>query len=66
MKKIMIGLAALVVTIIVALVAAPFLIPVETYKQQIAERTRAATGRTLEIKGDFALSLLPRFESNPP
>lgn len=62
MKKLMIGLAALVIIVIVALVAVPFLIPVETYKQQIAERTRAATGRTLEIKGNFALSLLPRLE----
>ena len=40
MKKILIGLAALVVLVIVILVAAPFFIPVETYKQQIAERRR--------------------------
>lgn len=62
MKKILIGLAALVVLVIVILVAAPFFIPVETYKQQIAERTRDATGRELAIKGDFRLSLLPRLE----
>jgi len=62
MKKLVIGLLALVVIVIVALVTVPFLIPVETYKQQIAERTRAATGRSLEIAGDFSLSLLPRLE----
>lgn len=62
MKKLLIGLVALVVLAVVILVAAPFFIPVDTYKDQIAERTREATGRELEIRGDFALSLLPRFE----
>jgi AsmA protein len=62
MKKLLIGLVALVVLAVVVLVAAPFFIPVDTYKDQIAERTREATGRELEIRGDFALSLLPRFE----
>ena len=74
MKKLAIGLAVLVVIVIAALIAAPFLIPIETFKQQIAERTQAATGRALEIRGEFALSLLPRFElvaqdvvfANPP
>jgi AsmA protein len=62
MKKILIGLAALVVLIVVVLVAAPFLIPVETYKEQIAQGAREATGRELAIKGDFKLSILPRLE----
>ncbi len=62
MKKLLIGLVALVFLAVVILIAAPFFIPVGTYKDQIAERTREATGRELEIRGDFALSLLPRFE----
>jgi AsmA protein len=62
MKKLLIGLGALLVLLVVILVAAPFFIPVETYKEQIAERTREATGRDFEIRGDFGLSLLPRIE----
>lgn len=59
MKKLLISLGILVVLVIAALVAAPFLIPVETYKQQIASATRDATGRELVIGGDFGVSLLP-------
>lgn len=59
MKKLLIGLGVLVVLVVAALVAAPFLIPVETYKQQIASATRDATGRELVIGGDFGVSLLP-------
>jgi len=59
MKKLLIGLGVLVVLAIAALVAAPFLIPVETYKEQIATAARDATGRELTIGGDFGVSLLP-------
>ncbi len=62
MKKLLIGLVALVVLVVVILVAAPFFIPVDTYKDQIAQRTREATGRDFQIRGDFNLSLLPRIE----
>ncbi len=62
MKKLLIGLLAVVVLAVVVLVAAPFFIPIETYKQEIAERTRDATGRELTIGGELSLSLLPRFE----
>lgn len=62
MKKLLIGLAALVVIAVAGLVAAPFFIPVETYKEQIAQAALDATGRELSIKGDFQLSLLPRLE----
>jgi AsmA protein len=62
MKKLLIGLVALVVLVVVILAAAPFFIPVDTYKDQIAQRTREATGRELQIRGDFDLSLLPRIE----
>jgi len=59
MKKLLIGLGVLVVLVIGALIAAPFLIPVETYKTQIAQATRDATGRELTIGGDFGVSILP-------
>ncbi|MFQ5774818.1 MAG: AsmA family protein [Kiloniellaceae bacterium] len=62
MKKVLIGLAAAVVLTLVVLIAAPFLIPVETYKEQIAEVAREATGRELSLKGGLELSVLPRLE----
>jgi len=62
MKKVLIGLAAVVVLAVVALLAAPFFIPVEAYKSQIAQAAKDATGRDLTIQGDMRLSLLPRLE----
>jgi AsmA protein len=62
MKRLLIGLVVVVALVIAVLVAAPFFIPVETYKQQIAEHTREATGRELTIGGELSLSLLPRLE----
>lgn len=62
MKKVLIALAAIIVLVVVVLLAAPFFIPVETYKTQIAQAAKDATGRELTIKGDMRLSLLPRLE----
>ncbi|MFQ5467289.1 MAG: AsmA family protein, partial [Kiloniellaceae bacterium] len=62
MKKFLIGLAAVVVLVVVALFAVPALIPVETYKARIEDAAREATGRALTLKGDLKLSLLPRVE----
>lgn len=62
MKKLLIALAAVLALILVILVVAPFLIPTETYKAQIAEAARQATGRELRLGGDIRLSLLPRLE----
>jgi AsmA protein len=62
MKKILIGIAAVVVLVIVAALVAPFFVPTDTYKQQIAQQVKAATGRDLAIKGDIGFSLLPNIE----
>jgi AsmA protein len=62
MKKVLIALATIVVLVVVVLLAAPFFIPVETYKNQIAQAAKDATGRDLSIQGDMRLSLLPRLE----
>jgi len=62
MKKVLIALAAVVGLVVVVLLAAPFFIPVETYKTQIAQAAKEATGRDLTIQGDMRLSLLPRLE----
>jgi AsmA protein len=60
MKKILLILLALVVVLIAAVVAVPFLLPMETYKQQIEAQVERATGRALKIDGPVDISLLPR------
>ncbi|MGB0632289.1 MAG: AsmA family protein [Alphaproteobacteria bacterium] len=60
MKKVLIALGALVVLVVVALVVAPLLIPVDTYKTQILTQIEKATGRKARIDGDFSVSLFPR------
>ncbi len=55
MKRILIGFAVLVLVLIVVVVAVPFLIPADTYKQQITQAVKDATGRDLTIDGNFDL-----------
>jgi AsmA protein len=59
MKKFLLVLLALVVVLIVAALAVPFLLPMETYKQQIEAQVERATGRALAIDGPLDISLLP-------
>ncbi len=59
MKKLLIGLIALVVVIVAALFVVPPMIPADIYKDQIATQVRDATGRELAIKGDMSFTLLP-------
>ena len=51
MKKLFLVLLALVVVLIVAALAVPFLLPTEAYKQQIEAQVERATGRALAIDG---------------
>ncbi|MFT5180484.1 MAG: AsmA protein, partial [Alphaproteobacteria bacterium] len=60
MKKILIGILALVVLVVAAAVIVPFFIPLDAVKEQITTRAEEATGRKLTIAGDFDLSILPR------
>jgi AsmA protein len=60
MKKFLLILLALLVVLIVAAVAVPFLLPMDTYKQQIEAQVERATGRALKIDGPLDISLLPR------
>ncbi|NKB22027.1 MAG: AsmA family protein [Alphaproteobacteria bacterium] len=62
MKKIAIGLGAIVVLLVAAVVAAPFLIPAETIKTEMLAQVKEATGRDARIDGDFKISILPRVE----
>ena len=59
MKKVLIGIAALVVLLIVAIIAIPLFVPLETFKDDIAAEAEAATGRKLDIAGDLSLSVFP-------
>ncbi|MCZ6886300.1 MAG: AsmA family protein, partial [Alphaproteobacteria bacterium] len=62
MKKILIGLGALVVLLIAAVLVIPSLIPVDVYKREIIAGIESATGRKARIDGDFKLAILPRVE----
>lgn len=58
-KKILIGGAGAIGLLVVALVAAPFVIDVNAYKPLIASQVKTATGRDLVLDGPISLSLLP-------
>jgi len=49
----------IVVLVIAALIALPFFINPNDYKQEITEQVENATGRTLTIDGDIGLSVFP-------
>ena len=59
MKKLLIGLAGLLVVLVVAVLVVPGLIDWNGYKPQIRDQVREATGRDLEIGGDISLGILP-------
>lgn len=62
MKKLLIGVGALVVLVIAVVLVAPFVIPAETFKGQLLAQVKDATGRDAKIDGDFRVSILPRVE----
>ena len=62
MKKLLIGLLALVVLVIVAALVAPFLIPTDTYKNRLVALVTQSTGREFKIDGPVRLSFLPALE----
>ncbi|MEM7023559.1 MAG: AsmA family protein [Pseudomonadota bacterium] len=74
MRKFLLILLGLVVVLIGGALIVPFLIPTDTYKEQIAHEVERATGRRLTIEGPLSFTVLPRlgFEtggvalSNPP
>jgi AsmA protein len=58
-KKLLIGLAIVIVLIVAAAVAVPFFIPLDTYKTRIVALVKTETGRDLRIDGPVHFSLLP-------
>lgn len=59
MKKLLIGVAIVIVLLIAAVVAAPFFIPVDTVTAEVVSRVKATTGRDLKIGGKVSFSILP-------
>ncbi len=60
MRKFLIGIAVVVVVLIGAAIAVPFLVPVEQYKGRIEAEVTKRTGRAFHIEGPVSLSLLPK------
>ena len=58
-KKVLVGGGGIVGLLIVALLAAPLFIDVNSYKPMIAAEVKKATGRDLVLDGPISLSLLP-------
>lgn len=52
-------IAAIVIVAIAALIAIPFLIDPNDYKDEISQQVEKATGRQLTIQGDIGLSVFP-------
>jgi len=58
-KKIAIGVVALLAVLVAVLVVGPSFVDWNSYKARIAEEVRSATGRDLTIAGDLSLALIP-------
>jgi len=52
-------IAVVVILAIVGLIALPFVVNPNDYKQQISEQVEKATGRTLTLDGDIGLAVFP-------
>ncbi|BBK38980.1 cell envelope biogenesis protein AsmA [Allostella sp. ATCC 35155] len=59
MRKILIGVAAVIVLLVAAALVVPSFLDWNRYKDRIAAEAEAATGRRLTIAGDVGLRVLP-------
>ncbi|MBT5677628.1 MAG: AsmA family protein, partial [Rhodospirillaceae bacterium] len=59
MKKILYGVIALIVLVVIAAFVVPGFMDWNSYKPEISERIEALTGRHLAIDGDIEISILP-------
>lgn len=50
---------SLIILVVAGLIALPFFIDPNDYKQQISDQVEKATGRTLTLEGDIGLSVFP-------
>ncbi|MGB1027558.1 MAG: AsmA family protein, partial [Rhodospirillaceae bacterium] len=60
LKKVLIGLVALVLIAIPVILIAPSLIDWNAYKARITSELAQATGRDVTIDGDLSLTLIPQ------
>jgi AsmA protein len=59
MRKLLIGLGALIVALIVLAFVVPLIIPATVYRDQVVTAVQGATGRQLHINGPVKLTILP-------
>ena len=59
MRNLLIGTIAVISVVIIAALAAPFLIPADLYKARLAGIVKERTGRDLRIEGPMRFSILP-------
>ena len=59
MRKFLAIAAGILGVLVLILIALPFLIPMESYRGQIADAASTATGRMVRIDGDLRLSIYP-------
>ena len=59
MRKVLIGIAAVLVIIVVAIIAIPFFVPLDAIRDRIIAEVKTATGRDLSIDGPVDLSVFP-------
>lgn len=59
MKRIVRLIAVIIVLLVMVAVAAPFFVSADYLKAQLTEQVKAATGRTLTIKGKASIGILP-------
>lgn len=59
MKKILIGLGAVIVLVVAAILVVPSFIDWSGYRAEIAQKVKAVTGRDLVVGGDIGFKLLP-------
>ncbi len=64
MKKVAYAILGLIVLLVVAVIALPFLIPAERLKEELILAVSDATGRTLSIDGEFGVSVFPTLGVN--
>jgi len=62
MRRLLVGLAVLVLLVIAAPIVIPLVVPFETYQGRLTALVKQATGRDLEIGGPVKLSVLPALE----
>lgn len=61
-KKVLIGLVAIVVILVVVVLVLPSIVPKDTLRAQIESQMESATGRDVTIAGDVGVSIIPSVE----